>query len=305
MTDLTTSDTKGRLWQMVLTINKTCREGKGFDKLGRYFHDDVVVIPPGFRARAEGKDTCLKHYEDACSQMTFEKLEASDEQIDVRGSTAIVTYKYDCTWEFQGKRLEDDGHEILVCTQDGQDWKIAWRTLIPGSREVQTCPAEEAQANQTPGMDIREECLLLMETSPVCQLTTIDSDGFPHTTAMNNLRHKKLYPNLVELFQDQDNDLVVYLSTSRQSAKMARMVANPKVSVYFCNPDQFHGLMLGGTIEIITDQASKNRIWQEGWTLYYPNGPEGPEYGVIRLRPTIAKGWSKDGPFGLEVRGTS
>ncbi len=305
MSETTNSDTKNQLWQMVQSINRICREGKGFDKLTPMFHEKVVIAPPGFVARAEGRDVCLKSYEDACSQMTFEKLDASDEQIDVYGSTAVVSYKYDCVWEFQGKRFEDDGHEILVFAQDGKDWQVAWRTLIPGSRQIETSPAEEAQAGQTPGTNLRQECLQLMETASVCQLTTIDSDGFPHTTAMNNLRDRNLYPNLVGLYQGQDNDFVIYLSTSQQSGKMARMLANPKVSVYFCKADQFHGLMLGGTIEVITDQDLKNRVWQEGWTMYYPNGPEGPEYGVMRLAPTVAKGWFRNGPFELKLRGSS
>jgi len=217
----------------------------------------------------------------------------------------VVSYRYDCIWEFQGKKLEDEGREILVCVQDGQDWKVVWRTLIPGSREIETCPVEGAQTSQAPGTSLKQQCLQLIETLPVCHLTTIDSEGFPHTTAMNNLRNKHLYPNLAELYQDQDNDFVIYLSTSQQSDKMARMLANPKVSAYFCQADQFHGLMLGGEIEVIADQNLKNRIWQEGWTMYYPNGLEGPEYGIMRLVPTRAKGWCKNGPFELKLGGAS
>ena len=50
-------------------------------------------------------------------------------------------------------------------------------------------------------------------------------------------------------------------------------------------------------IEIITDQKLKNRIWQKGWTMYYPNGSEGPEYGAIKLAPKVVKGWCRNGPF--------
>jgi general stress protein 26 len=114
---------------------------------------------------------------------------------------------------------------------------------------------------------------------------------------MNNLRCAKEYPSLTGLYEGQDNEFLLYLSTSQQSDKMARIRANPKVSVYLCVPDQFIGLMLGGTIEVVTDQALKHRIWQQGWTMYYPNGPEGPEYGVLRLAPTLVKGWCMGQPF--------
>ena len=45
----------------------------------------------------------------------------------------------------------------------------------------------------------------------------------------------------------------------------------------------------------------KQRIWQKGWTMYYPNGPEGPEYGVLRLAPTIARGWLQGRPFEFKL----
>ena len=146
MNDADSSDTRTALWQIVQTINRTCHEGKGFDRLAPLFHDDFVIVTPGFTAHAKGRDTCLQSYEDACSQIKIEKLDASDEHVDVFGSTAVVSYKYDCIFEFQGKKHKDDGHEIYVCTHDGQDWKVAWRTLVPGTRQSQTCPDRRSPA---------------------------------------------------------------------------------------------------------------------------------------------------------------
>ena len=62
-----------------------------------------AIVTPGFNSRAKGRDTCLKSYKDACSQMKIEKLDASDEHIEVFGSTAVVSYKYDCIFEFSGQ----------------------------------------------------------------------------------------------------------------------------------------------------------------------------------------------------------
>jgi general stress protein 26 len=300
MTDKADTQAKTQIWEIVLTVNQICKEGQGFDRLGPLFHDRVVMVLPGFQRRAEGKATCLRYYEDACSRMVFHRLDGSDERINVWEDTAVVTYKYDCVWDFQGKTFTDDGHEIQVFVRDAKDWRMVWRTVIPGSRRIQARPAQ--QDSRPKGQDIRETCLDLMATSPTCQLTTIDAEGFPHTTAMNNLRCAKEYPSLVQLYQGQDNGFLLYLSTSQQSDKMARIRANPKVSVYFCVPDQFIGLMLGGRIEVITDQTLKNRIWQQGWTMYYPNGPEGPEYGVLRLIPTVVKVWFQGRPFEFKMK---
>jgi len=300
MTETSAKQAKDRIWQIVETINRTCKEGKRFDRLGPFYSDRVVMVLPGLDRRVEGRATCLRYYEDACSRMAVHKLDGSDERIDVWGNTAVVTYRYDCVWDFQGKTLTDDGHEILVFVREGPDWKIMWRTLIPGSRQIQTCPVEEEARDKK--QDVREACDDLMTTSPVCQLTTIDANGFPHTTAMNNLRCAREYPLLAPLYCDSGNDFLMYVTTSMQSDKMARIRANPKVSMYFCDPSQIIGLMLSGEIEVVTDQALKNRIWQKGWAMYYPNGPDGPEYGVLHLAPAKVKGWYQGRPFEFKLK---
>jgi len=48
-----------------------------------------------------------------------------------------------------------------------------------------------------------------------------------------------------------------------------------------------------------TKQA-KDSICQKGRDMYYPNDPEGPEYGVIKLVSPIIKGWYRNGPFSLK-----
>ena len=39
--------------------------------------------------------------------------------------------------------------------------------------------------------------------------------------------------------------------------------------------------MLRGTMEVLTDSASKEMIWQEGDTMYYPEGVTDPDYCVL------------------------
>ena len=55
--------------------------------------------------------------------------------------------------------------------------------------------------------------------------------------------------------------------------------------------------MLSGDIKIITDPEIGRKIWQEGWERYYPAGPTDPDYTVLRLKPTLARGWYKSAKF--------
>lgn len=131
--------------------------------------------------------------------------------------------------------------------------------------------------------------LELMEISEAAYLTTIDRDGFPQTRAMFNLRRTEQFPDLSGLFDKHRDDFLIYFTTNTSSSKVEQIRTNPRVSVYYCKPDAWRGLMLGGEIEIITDKKIKEKIWQNGWKIYYPTGVYDPDYTVLCLRPILAK----------------
>lgn len=58
---------------------------------------------------------------------------------------------------------------------------------------------------------------------------------------------------------------------------------NPKACLYFCDKRFFKGVMLTGTMEVLENPASKEMLWQEGDTMYYPEGVTDPDYCVLRF----------------------
>ena len=67
------------------------------------------------------------------------------------------------------------------------------------------------------------------------------------------------------------------------SIRVAQYKANPKASIYFCEAKGFKGMMLRGTMEVLTDAASKEMIWRKGDTQYYPGGVTDPNYCVLKF----------------------
>lgn len=130
-----------------------------------------------------------------------------------------------------------------------------------------------------------------METSGAAYLTTLGPDGYPRTRAMLNLRTRRQYPHLHALFEQHRDDLLVYCSTNTSSAKLRQIRADPKASVYYCNPDRFEGVMVAGDLEIMDDSALRHALWTEGWERYYPGGPDDPDHTVLRLKPKFVEGW--------------
>jgi general stress protein 26 len=135
--------------------------------------------------------------------------------------------------------------------------------------------------------------LELMDISKAAILTTIDSDGYPITRAMFNLRNKEQFPEFSDFFEGLDNKFEIYISTNTSSTKTKHINSNPKICVYYCLPTEFKGVMYGGDVEIIDDMDIKRNIWLDWWTRYYFKGLEDPDYTLLRLRPKNAEFYYK------------
>ena len=99
---------------------------------------------------------------------------------------------------------------------------------------------------------------------------SIDAEGFPNIKAMLQPRKR-------------EGIKVIYLTTNTSSMRVAQYRKNNHASIYFCDTRLFRGVMLRGTMEVLTDDASKEMIWQEGDTMYYPEGVTDPDYCVLKF----------------------
>ena len=147
----------------------------------------------------------------------------------------------------------------------------------------------------------REAAIELMATAEILYLTTVDPSGYPYTRAIFNLRNRTEFSSLAGLFEQHRDDLLVYIGTNTSSHKIKQIQANPKAALYYCMPESFHGLMLRGDIEIVRDPSIARALWQEGWERYYPTGPTDPDYTVLKLAPTLARGWHGGAKFEFEI----
>ncbi|MFX0124991.1 MAG: pyridoxamine 5'-phosphate oxidase family protein [Candidatus Hodarchaeota archaeon] len=148
--------------------------------------------------------------------------------------------------------------------------------------------------------EIIQFCSQLMNTTEVAYFTTV-YDGVPYTRALENLRNKKKFPKSSKMFAGHRNDLVVYFSTNTSSTKVKHIQKNPHVSVYYCKPMEYRGVMLGGLIEIISDQNIKECLWEEGWERFYPGGVEDEDYTILHLLPKHIRGWNQNKTFVLDL----
>ena len=147
-----------------------------------------------------------------------------------------------------------------------------WRkTLDVSSDEVMTVNPALA--------GVKELIAQMADKQPIAYISSVDQDGFPWTKAM--LKPRK-----------REGIKTFYFTTNTFSIRVAQYKANPKASIYFCDAKGFKGMMLRGTMEVLTDAASKEMIWRDGDTEYYPGGVTDPNYCVLKFTATDGRFYS-------------
>ncbi len=101
-------------------------------------------------------------------------------------------------------------------------------------------------------------------------ISSIDELGFPNTKAMLPPRKRVG----VSTF---------YFTTNTSSMRVSQYLNNNKACVYFFDKRFYRGVMLVGKMEVLTDQETKEMIWEEGDTMYYPLGVTDPDYCVLKF----------------------
>lgn len=125
-------------------------------------------------------------------------------------------------------------------------------------------------------MKTKEELYNFIQKQKVSFISSVDEEGFPNMKAM-------FIPRKID-----GNHF--YYTTNLSSMRTNHFQNNPKASIYFYNKGRFRyeGIMLTGTMEVLTDADIKKEIWQPGDTMYYRDGVTDPDYCVLKF--TAMKG---------------
>lgn len=120
-------------------------------------------------------------------------------------------------------------------------------------------------------MTVRNKTLEnLIDKQKTAYLGSVNGEGYPNVKAM-------LAPRKREGLK------TFYLTTNTSSKRVADFIKNPKACLYFADTRFFRGLMLVGTVEVMTDAETKRSVWKLGDKMYYPLGVTDPDYCVLKF----------------------
>ena len=109
----------------------------------------------------------------------------------------------------------------------------------------------------------------IMISAKTCALITLDSEGRPRVRVMD--------PFIPE------NDFTVWFGTNPKTRKVEQIKNNPKVTLYYLEPNGSGYVMLHGLAQLVNDQAEKDKRWKAEWEAFYPNKQD--DYLLIKISP--------------------
>ena len=129
----------------------------------------------------------------------------------------------------------------------------------------------------------------LIDKIGVSIISSIDREGFPNTKAMLPPRKREGIKHF-------------YFTSNTSSMRVSQYRENPKASIYFFDNRFYKGVMLIGTMEILEDIDSKEMIWRDGDTMYYPLGVTDPDYCVLKFTAHEGRFYSNFKSENFEVK---
>jgi general stress protein 26 len=109
----------------------------------------------------------------------------------------------------------------------------------------------------------------IMISAKTCALITLDSEGRPRVRVMD--------PFIPE------NDFTIWFGTNPKTRKVEQIKNNPKVTLYYLEPNGSGYVMLHGVAQLVNDQAEKDKRWKAEWEAFYPNKQD--DYLLIKISP--------------------
>jgi len=120
-----------------------------------------------------------------------------------------------------------------------------------------------------------EKASNIIKTCDASYFGVIDENGCPSVSTVS-----PLHPDSIR---------EVYFGTSPCANKTQRLRKDKRASM--CYHKGGDNITLVGEAEILTDQATKSRIWQ-GWFIeHFPSGETDPNYCVIKFTAKRASLW--------------
>jgi len=117
--------------------------------------------------------------------------------------------------------------------------------------------------------EAKSRVLQILEKNPFVSLATFGDNDWPDVRVL--------------LVAAKDGVDSIWFATGTESAKIAQLQKNPKAAIYGFDMEAMTEFRLFGTVELLSDAASRRKIWRDDFIQYFPDGVDSPTMIVLRF----------------------
>lgn len=112
---------KQEIWSTVRAMNDAWTKGNP-DDLTKFFHRNMVAITATDRNRLDGGAACVAAWKRFCDAARIYRWEEIDPTIEVHGSSAVVAYYFDMSFDMGGRTIDMGGRDMFFFVKEGESW---------------------------------------------------------------------------------------------------------------------------------------------------------------------------------------
>lgn len=127
-----------------------------------------------------------------------------------------------------------------------------------------------AQNTDSAKTKLKSAAIDMMKSAGFCALISIDQGGKPIARTMDPFA--------------PDSNFVVWFGTNPRSRKVKEIKRNPKVCLYYSNPESTGYVMIQGIAKLVNDPKEKEKRWKPGWSGFYQSRDK--DYILIKVTPS-------------------
>ena len=117
--------------------------------------------------------------------------------------------------------------------------------------------------------EAKSRILQMLDKETFVSLATFGTDAYPDVRVL--------------LVAAKDGVDSIWFATETTSSKIAQLRKNPKAALYGYDMETMTEFRLFGSVAMLTDAASRRKIWQDVFVQHFPDGVDAPNMIVLRF----------------------
>jgi ketosteroid isomerase-like protein len=102
---------------------------KQFSGLESCFHEDAVIVGPGYVEFGRGRQKCAESYKEFASNAQILDYKESNHSLRIWHNTAVYTFHWEMTYQREAGPKHDTGTDQMVLEQTPEGWQVVWRYI--------------------------------------------------------------------------------------------------------------------------------------------------------------------------------